>query len=109
MYDGLTNRSLKNRQKTQQLPYTGQKNQPSHQLITATVLRGEFQMPFGLLWPFHALGFFWSAVGMAEALVFSRYSLLHLNVISSFFKIDFEIKTNAKKSRRFDLSEVIFK
>ena len=30
-------------------------------------------------------------------------------LISSFFEIDFEIKTNAKKSRRFDLSEVIFK
>ena len=30
-------------------------------------------------------------------------------LISSFFEIDFEIKSNAKKSRRFDLSEVIFK
>ena len=29
--------------------------------------------------------------------------------LSSFFEIDFEIKSNAKKSRRFDLSEVIFK
>ena len=33
----------------------------------------------------------------------------HKIIISSFFEIDFEIKTNAKKSRRFDLSEVIFK
>ena len=30
-------------------------------------------------------------------------------LISSFFEIDFEIKTSAKKSRRFHLSEVIFK
>ena len=29
--------------------------------------------------------------------------------MSSFLEIDFEIKTSAKKSRRFDLSEVIFK
>ena len=28
---------------------------------------------------------------------------------SGFLEIDFEIKTSAKKSRRFDLSEVIFK
>ena len=28
---------------------------------------------------------------------------------SGFFEIDFDIKTSAKKSRRFDLSEVIFK
>ena len=31
------------------------------------------------------------------------------NQISSFFEIDFEIKTSVKKSRRFDISEVIFK
>ena len=31
------------------------------------------------------------------------------SLISSFFEIDFEIKTSAKKSRRFDLFEVIFK
>ena len=29
--------------------------------------------------------------------------------MNSFLEIDFEIKTSAKKSRRFDLFEVIFK
>ena len=29
--------------------------------------------------------------------------------MSNFFAIDFAIKTNDKKSQRFDLSEVIFK
>ena len=37
------------------------------------------------------------------------FCLRFVFLISSFFEIDFEIKTNAKKSRRFDLSEVIFK
>ena len=31
------------------------------------------------------------------------------NLISSFLEIDFEINISDKKSRRFDLSEVIFK
>ena len=35
------------------------------------------------------------------------FFLFNMVLISSFFEINFEIKTNAKKSRRFDLSEVI--
>ena len=35
--------------------------------------------------------------------------MIMIILISSFFEIDFEIKTSVKKSRRFDLSEVIFK
>ena len=43
-----------------------------------------------------------------EALKFLFWAKINC-LTSSLFEIDFEIKTNAKKSQRFDLSEVIFK
>ena len=39
---------------------------------------------------------------------FNNYSTIML-LISSFLEIDFEINISDKKSRHFDLSEVIFK
>ena len=44
-------------------------------------------------------------------LLLNYYNIINLIIIkiSSFLEIDFEINISDKKSRRFDLSEVIFK